>query len=1141
MAYEDLDLILEDIRGKLARDDDERAAEEAGLGPRLRAEGPSRRRFHTGAGIADAVGTALQRGGETFVQEATAPIRDIPGGIEAGVEALQEDDPTVLGRLRRAGLLGLGGAQAGLSLARSVFSPVTAAMRTATELPLLLVEKPGEPRPDDAETARQVAQVAGEVLTGVGAGRAVSRLREATALRKEMAEALKRGPGPDNTTGRLLNRGVEPKLLPAQGETYEQPERVFTAGPPGSVTGKPVQVYEPGLKSRDIVDQAGPPKPVSYEEGGDVPRTILGRRSGDRIVTGARPKKPDPPGGPIPEDVNVRRLPHLEGESTLEALRRRAKAGLDQAPKIVDDLLEGAKKAGNTRQEGESLGQYLRRLKRERDSLGETGGTMLPESEPTVKDYFPNGMPKDMSMGERVKLHSKDELNKVKMAAEELEGDALDAAPPHIQKAVRSGSGDPDPNRPDWLASIFTKLKIRSPLSMTQIAKGDAPFERIVKTINDGNDAVQTMRDTWTAKLRDIASRVSKEDFEAGIRARDLHLPPANANQGQVATLFGQIADDWAKALSLDPSHPNFVKNYVPRLRQAFKIVKTEIQQGDEWVSNDVLSHFPSNFKPYFTKTRKLELPGENYSLDAMIGHSNAVARAAVYGTPQHHGILKDLQPMLNQMKDRPTDVQNFVANYLNYAVGHPAFRSSEFAQKMGGIVRTGEFMRTIGASITSPLYNTMQRALTASEVSAKSFAQALQDEVGYYRGQKDLVDLVKKARVPLESLGPRKLETETIAQAGSEKLGKLRDWLSKPFGYAERGNRAHAFFAGYRDALSKGADETGAIQAGRDLVQKTQFMPGPGDKPAWMRKELWGTLGQFKYFQTKLGEYMWNNFSDMFKRGDVMDPERLQAMKKFVKFWGISYALGGPQVAPVMGEWLEKHDPIAWKGLGPALGVALTDQLGTGAVLPKDVASLKYYLPGPVANHAIDILNGVAGVDVWNPNTPPSVAARARAFTRSIPIAGVQLERLRKAAIIDDDGVEREPQTAREAFGLDAVPTQRPVIRRDVSRIGRFTGLTDPEQEAEYRMMDKLNKANIIKNRALSDAAQAQIVGDKEQADRILREAEESLGIPRGRLQVSPQSIKAAKTASQLTPLERRRKASGKALRDYGMEDTLP
>jgi hypothetical protein len=65
--------------------------------------------------------------------------------------------------------------------------------------------------------------------------------------------------------------------------------------------------------------------------------------------------------------------------------------------------------------------------------------------------------------------------------------------------------------------------------------------------------------------------------------------------------------------------------------------------------------------------------------------------------------------------------------------------------------------------------------------------------------------------------------------------------------------------------------------------------------------------------------------------------------------------------------------------------------------------------------------------------------------------------------------------------------------------------------------------------------------VGDRDGADRILREAERDIGEKRGSLKISPQSIRGQQEAARLTPLERRRKSAGKLFKNFGEEDTLP
>jgi hypothetical protein len=1077
-------------------------------------EPPPGARVKSAAGWGDAIHEAFQRGRDTLVEEATAPIRDIPGGIRQGVEALQTTEPTVLGKLRQAGEVGLGGLHAGLSVGRAAFSPVSALARTATELPVLLAEKQGEERKPNAETARRVSQVALELATGVGAARGVegvlARLRAARAggiagPSGEAGAAVAPVIAPEAAAATPAAEAVAtevraPRGLPGIGETYDpaQDPRLFRAGPPRSVTSRPSEVYEPGL--------------VDPETG----RIAKGAGLAEPVLPGERPKT----------DVTTIGADRRPGESVIDALKRKAQ---EAEPAI-------AAEAG-VQQPGETLGQQIRRNLRAQKArtIDEVPG------EPDVTT-------KNMSLGDRVKLTNPDEQAKVVDAAANLTPEQVAGTPRHIRDAIYNNQPEDVVNRPGWLTggakNLLTRIKMNLPLSMTQVAKGDSVLSEIVSRMKNATVAEQALKDELITAFNQLEKKVGgPKAMEQLISDIDRKVVPSN--QGQNATEFRALFDKAARANSLDPAHPLYEQGYVPHIRNTVKIEKTRLIPVEDWVSTDVMRSFPSHFRPSYTKARKIDLPGTDYTSDTMRAHLGAAARGAVWGTPIHHGVLKDLEPLLRRLDDRPAWYQDFVANYINYAIGHPNFRSTEGMQKLGNVVKTTEFMRTIVGNVTSPIYNSFQRILPMAEVSVKSTGKALMDEARWLKGDPEAVRIVKAAEIPLESLGLNKLDTEAFLGGRAQQLvTKLKDWGAKPFGFAERQNRVFTLFAGYRNALEKGATEAEAIQAGKDLIQKTQFTPGPTDRPVWMRGEVGSMVGQFKYFQTKMGEYITNNFTDMFARG-ASPAERLAAANKFVKFWGISYALGGPQVMPFVGDWLDKHDPVAWKGALPYLGMAVRDQLGTGGLVPKDLESLKFYLPGPAVSHLRDIGVAVVGTDIFDPTKDQSVSARVRGAVRSIPLAGVQLERLRRGGIVGPDFTERQPQTIAEAIppaiGGTPIPAERPLLARDVPKYGRMIGIQDLEMQKSFDAMDELNRAGAILNRAKADAAQAMAIGDQIGASKILRDVEKELGLPIGRVKLSPQGAKGAASAAKMTPLERRRKALGKDLRDYGLEDTLP
>lgn len=795
--------------------------------------------------------------------------------------------------------------------------------------------------------------------------------------------------------------------------------------------------------------------------------------------------------------------------------------------------------------EGLTLGQKLRwQIKAKR--AAQEAGEAYVEREPSVRDYYPNGRPGDMSLNDWTKLHHTEELKKVQRAAQ-LSEDELAGTPSRIQEAVRSGGEDID--RPSWLTGAFKDwsewAKTKLPMSMTHVAKNDPVFSRMVKMTLDARSSEFAMAEDWVMRLKKIAKSLGGEKpFQDMVHRIDRKLP-LDPSQGQAATQFRELFDEMAKANSLDPSHPLYEAGYVPHLRNYIEIIKTRIRQSDDWVSQDVLKGFPTHSRPYYTKARKLTTPGEKYDLDTMIGHAKAAARGATWGTEIHHGLLKDLEPLLLKLDDRPQWKQEFIANWLNHAMGHPNYRGSEFAQKMGNTLRRGEFARTIVGSVTSPIYNSFQRILSTAEVSVKAAAQAVRDEARWLAGSEDVVKLVKEAKIPLESLGPGKLETEALGGGRVNKaLTYVTDKGGAAFGFAERQNRIYTLLAGYHNARGMGKTHEEALQAGRDLIQKTQFTPGPADRPAMLRSEFGQTAGQFSYFKIKMMEYMWNQFADLTKRGagGPLSPERRAAANKLLKFWALTGAIGGPATLPFVGDWLEKN--ADWKGIAPALGVAAKDQLGMGAVVPKDLQSFMFYVPGPFANHVRDAITAATGFDVFQPGEgEQNVASRVRAGTRSFPVAGVQLERIRRGLSVDTGGTERQPQTAGEGLGVFAghpIPDERPIVQEDASALKQGLGLQDPEQQKGYERMTEVNRLAQIHNRAMSQAAQAKAIGDNAGVARILREAENDLGLPHGSLKISKQSIKAQREAARKTPLERRLKSAGQWIRNSSIGGTL-
>jgi hypothetical protein len=477
-------------------------------------------------------------------------------------------------------------------------------------------------------------------------------------------------------------------------------------------------------------------------------------------------------------------------------------------------------------------------------------------------------------------------------------------------------------------------------------------------------------------------------------------------------------------------------------------------------------------------------------------------------------------------------------------------------------LIRNLEYTRTIGFNPMSAFYNTLQRIPTFVETSPRAWFQGLRDEIAFYRGNAKVRELVTKAKIDPESFGKSKLGLDELSELESKLergVVKLRDASSFMFGPSEKGNRLHAFFSGYRDGIARGMNETEAIQRGTQVMEKTQFGLGRVGRAEAFRTEPGGILGQYKSYPIKMLEYTYRNAEDVVRglQSAVKTGDRAQLMeasRKFVKLWGAQYALGGAAVIPVIGHMIEKIDPTGWKGVLPTmLGMAIGEQLGIGVLDLKDFESLRFWLPGPAVNHILETAQGVqglAGVDLSSIGLgkAPTPSETARYLTRSAPIGGVVLERLRRAGLMSPTGEEREPRTLGQAFGgllNQAPPPTQPLIRKSESAVPwlqRAVGIVPFAREQEATAFSTEDQARTIKDRTVRAAQQARDAGDVAESYQILRDGEKQLEALLGRgsrLKLTPQSRAAAQRAAKSPVLQRMREASGKQIGGF-REETM-
>lgn len=722
-------------------------------------------------------------------------------------------------------------------------------------------------------------------------------------------------------------------------------------------------------------------------------------------------------------------------------------------------------------------------------------------------------------------------------------------APARIRAAAEMNDPLPDADGiltalrslPGKAKTMLIDRGIRTPFnSMTEISRGDEAFTALVQATKDASRNSRSLADKWIDQRDAIREAVGGDDaFADALRARDAGLPSRLAPETQ--KMVDEFYDGIAEAVGIPRGHPLFKEGYVSRLRQNHVVQESKLTVVTPYTSEDINRIIPQRSRPGFLKERKTQTLGDDasYTPEGVGSYIRAAARAASLGTDVQAGYLKQIQPLLEELSNRPDDTKRLVTDYVNYFIGAQGSRSTSKMNEWSQRFRSINFVRTIGGNVLSPLWNSTQQALTFAEVRPSAFARAYEDLPKIFRKDPEITDLLERAGVAHELKSSSVSVIADPADVPTEMMGKFDRGLAKlantsgvVFRKAERWNRTHAFLAGYHDGIASGLDDAAAITNGKRVMDKTQFVGGEADLPPAYRKAAGAAFGQFKTFQTKYLEYIKNNFTDMFKEG-ASPEERFDAFKKFGKFWSSQMVLGGTSGVPFIGDWLEDNigrlPGDVQRGVGGLLGISLANQVGAGVLPIDNLRSFLFTLPSPTFAGAQDAASIVLntnfgeGGDFSNAGTSMTPEERARRVTRLFP-AGSQLNRLRRAAqLLLSDGEARESRDSLEAFGLSG-PTGAVKTEVQPGVLQTAIGFRSTEQERETDIRRDEAQKDRVRDEAIRRAAEAYALG--EDGESILLETEEELG---EKLRLTEGAIKGARERLRLSPLERLRRSKAR------------
>lgn len=218
------------------------------------------------------------------------------------------------------------------------------------------------------------------------------------------------------------------------------------------------------------------------------------------------------------------------------------------------------------------------------------------------------------------------------------------------------------------------------------------------------------------------------------------------------------------------------------------------------------------------------------------------------------------------ELKDQAVRLVDYVKSPQEEA---QALRGLLFAQYLGGSVASAMVNITQPFAVTFPYLSQYGGAAKAG----KQMSRALADVYKKNTGDAALDAALKKAendgivspqevhQLMQQAQGSGSLKsgdgtiTGFAAAKASNAMSKFSLGWGKLFSTAEQFNRRITFIAAYRTAVDQGMADPASFAA--DVVNQTQFTYNKGNKPAWARGAIGGTLFTFKQYSISYVELM--------------------------------------------------------------------------------------------------------------------------------------------------------------------------------------------------------------------------------------------------------------------------------------------
>jgi len=524
---------------------------------------------------------------------------------------------------------------------------------------------------------------------------------------------------------------------------------------------------------------------------------------------------------------------------------------------------------------------------------------------------------------------------------------------PTIEKVIESETRTPINERVRWIDylrtpwRVFERMGIRP--SYQSLLKG---YEAYVKELPGNIDKITA----WSKE-------VPKESNERIFRFLDGEAIELNAQEAKVAGEIKVWMKEWADRLGMEPD--SRISEYITHI---FPFGKGgEIPEEIAFIINKKIPG--SVFNPFLLQRKG----AEGYLKDTWKALDAYVKRATR---------KVNMDPALAELKEASAKLtEPSQLNYLNRYIGAVNLRPTELDTSLDNHIKEN-FGYLFGARPTAAITRFIRQTIARAKIggSIVSFAKNLTQgvntfsELGTGYTTRGYIDLVRFGGKELQENGVLVapfVEDRTYS-AVKKMAEKFDNALFLNMNASELVNRGAAYYGAkakflagkitpkeFKAALGKDMPENytptleDAVDYGKFVSAKTQFLFGPLDTPVALNSDIAKMVAQFQTFGLKQQEFIWN-------------------------------MVGAKEYAKLMRYLISSMLLFAW--IGSAFGMKWDDSFKT----------LRWGAP-PIITFFKDVLGAIFGVKDQYGNVP-SGATRARTvgtslFTNLVP-GGAQMKR---------------------------------------------------------------------------------------------------------------------------------------------------